>query len=384
MSISLNQLPSNGSKKNGKSASTQQARKLRELLSKEITLGKKRYSEKKKEHFFSEMAMLLEAGVDIRTTLEIMKQEQAKAKDVKLIDGIYNELVIGASLSEALERAKLFDAYEIYSVRIGEETGQLIMVLKQIAGYYKTRVAFKRKLMSALSYPMVVLFTAVLVVLFMLNFVVPMFADIFRQSNAELPGITKGVMAISDFFRRYSLLFMLTIASLVALYFYFRKHTAYRKFVTLSLLKVKYVGSIIRLTYLYRFCRTMVLHTGSGLPLMRTVQLMQKMIVYYPMEQDLAKIESDLLLGKSLADSMEGTILFDKKIISLTRMGEEVNRQEMVYNRMAAQYEQELQQKTELLSSILEPTILVIVGIFVAIILISMYLPMFKLGGAIG
>ncbi|MDR0659286.1 MAG: type II secretion system F family protein [Prevotellaceae bacterium] len=384
MSISLNQLPNNGGKKNSKNVSTQSASKLRELLSKEITLGKKRYSEKKKEHFFSEMAMLLESGVDIRTTLDIMKQEHIKEKDVKLIDSIYNELVIGASLSKALEYAKLFDAYEVYSVRIGEETGQLIIVLKQIAEYYKTKVAFKRKLMSALSYPTVVLFTAILVVLFMLDFVVPMFTDIFRQSNVELPGITKGVMAISDFFHRYSLLFIFIAASLVSLYFYFRKNMSYRKFVSLSLLKLKYVGCIIRLTYLYRFCRTMVLHTGSGLPLMRTVQLMQKMIAYYPMEQDLAKIECDLLQGKSLADSMEDTILFDKKIISLTRMGEEVNKQEMVYTRMAAQYEQELQQKTELLSNILEPTILVIVGIFVAIILISMYLPMFKLGGAIG
>lgn len=383
MSISLNQLPKHGSKKNTAKRNAKENSKFRELLSKEISLGGGKYSDKKKEHFFSEMAMLLEAGVDIRTTLEIMKSGQAKEKDLKLISGIYDRLIAGASLSEAMEAAKIFDTYDAYTVRVGEETGQLVAVLQQLADYYQTRVAFKRKVVGALSYPIVVLFTALLVVTFMLNFVVPMFADIFRQSNAELPGITKGVMAVSDFFRQYILLFLLAVALLVALYLSIRKKEVYRRTVSLFFLKQKYVGEIIRLSYLYRFCKTMVLHTGSGVPLLRTIQLIQRMVAYYPMEQALAKVEREILQGKPLSQSMEGSPMFDRKMVALTRLGEETNRQEMVYTRLAEQYEQQLQQKVGMLSSILEPLILLIVGIIVATILISMYLPMFKLGGAI-
>ena len=193
--------------------STKQQRSgLQDLLSKDIQLFGSRMSDRKKERFYSEMHALFVAGVDIKTALELVEAEQPKKADQQVFKKLTDNVVRGESLSQAMEKTGVFSQYEYYSVKIGEESGELLRVFEELAVYFEKRIALKRQLVSVLTYPSFVLGIAIGVVWFMLNFIVPMFADLFARQDANLPGITQFVMDLSVWFGIYFKYVMLVVA----------------------------------------------------------------------------------------------------------------------------------------------------------------------------
>jgi len=340
--------------------------------------------DKQKEAFYHELSILLKAGVDLKSSLELLIMQLQKAKEAKLLENIKQHIIEGGSLSGAMQLYNDFTPYEYYSIQIGEETGKLGSVLEELATFYRKRLKQKRQITGALMYPAIVTLTSLGAVFFMMNFIVPMFSDIFQRSGSDLPAITQFIVNISDITRRYALIFTLGMIALITWLFLQRKNEWFRKISATVLLRMPIFGRMIRKIYLARFCNSMSLLTGSKVPLIRAIQLSRQMVGFYPIEISLDRIEQDILQGKNLHSSLSAFPIYDIKLVSLIKVGEEVNQLTDFFGKVAAQYSDDIEHQSAMISSLLEPFIIIFLGIFVGIILIAMYLPLFQMGGSFG
>ncbi len=349
------------------------------FLNKDIKLFGDNLSDKKKKDIYNDLYVLLSSGLDIKTVLEII-EEDVKPKERKLIIQIKENVLSGISLSKSLEKTGKFSPYEYYSLQIGEESGHLIEVLKDLSNYYDKKVEQKRKIVSAFSYPAIVFITAILAILFMLNYIVPMFQDVFKRfGDDDIPWLTKKVIDISKVFPYYVYFLIFIIITIIIISKIFKEEDWFRNISGKIALNMPFFSDIIRKIYITRLCLSMELLSSSKVPLIKSIQLMKKMIGFYPLEIALGEIEKDITNGMLLHESMKKFKIFDKRMISLIRVAEEVNKLTEVFKRLKDQYSEEVEHKTNMIGSVLEPFIIIFVGLFVAIILISMYLPMFQL-----
>ena len=354
------------------------------LLKKEITLFGSSFSNKKKEAFYTELHVLLHAGLELKDALDLIAKEQRKEEDTKLFNGIINGLISGKNFSEALKEQEKFSDYEYYSIQIGERTGTLTKVIEELGNFFKRKNEQRRTVIGALSYPIIILFTALVAVIFMMQFVVPMFAQIFKQNKVELPWITSKIIATSDFFRDYYWIFIVLILCVLIGQRLVKDKLWYKNISTLIILKIPFVGEFFRKVKIAQFTQAISLLIGAKVPLLSGIQLTQKMISFYPLQNALTKIESDILMGKSLSESMSVHRVFDSKMSSLIKVAEETNQNQIIFERLTEQYNKEIEYKSKMLSSVLEPVIILFLGVIVATILIAMYIPMFNLSTVIG
>ncbi|WP_405610866.1 type II secretion system F family protein [Polaribacter sp. Asnod1-A03] len=352
------------------------------ILKKEISFGAS-FSNKKKESLYIELYVLLNAGLTLKDALILIGEEQKKEKNRTLIQNIVTDLINGKNLSDSIKDKKEFSVYEYHSLRIGEQTGTLQNVSKELGAFYKRKNEQKRIILSALSYPIVVLLTAFLAILFMLRFVVPMFADIFKQNKVELPWITKQILKASTVFQEYGVYLLFLILIIILTKQLVKRKEWYQKYTAIVLLKTPLIGEFIRKVKIAQFTQAITLLTGAKVPLLNGIQLTKKMIGYYPLEIALEKIEYDILQGKSLHQSMGAYKIFDKKMVSLIKVADETNQNETIFKRLTEQYNEEIEYQSKMISSTIEPFIILILGAIVATILIAMYLPMFKLSTVI-
>lgn len=352
------------------------------LLNQEISFGNSQLSDKKKESLYVELSTLLLSGIDLRTALELILVDQDNEKDKRVFEQIKKEVLSGLAFSDALKQTKRFTDYEYFSIRIGEETGRLGEVLTDLARYYKSKIQQRRKIISAVSYPIIVLGTSMAAVFFMIKFVVPMFADVFLRFGGELPWITATIISISGWFDRYFIVLLLMLVSLVGFCFMKRKSRWFRKVSSVFVLKIPVVGDIVRKIYLARFANTMRLLVSTDTPLLRSIELVRQMIDFYPIEESLVNVEQDILNGESLHRSLAGFSFYPPKMIQLIKVSEEVNRMDYFFEKIASQYTEEVEYKTNAISSLLEPLIIIFLGLVVGVILIAMYLPMFQMSNS--
>lgn len=352
---------------------------LQSLLQKDIFVFGKGWPDKKKEAFYLELHILLSAGVDVKSALEIIEDEFTSKKDQELVTKVKEGLISGKNLSEALNSCTGFTDYEIFSLQIGEETGKLPDILKELAYFFKNKIKQKRQAMSALLYPCMVLVTCFGVLAFMLNVIVPMFSDVFLRFGGELPYLTRVVINLSD---RFSDAFYPMLAVFAGTGIFIstqKKQVWFRKFYGRFLLKVPVVGELIRKIYLARFCRIMHLLVASRIPLLRGLSLVKKMISFYPIEETMDTIEKDIVQGMPLHKSMSAFNVYHKRMVSLIKVGEEINMLDEFFGKISEQYSDDIEHQSKVLSTLIEPFIIVFLGLVVGIILVAMYLPMFQI-----
>lgn len=353
------------------------------LLKKEISPFGSSFSNKKKEAFYIELSVLLKAGLELKDALDLIGTEQKKEADRDLFAGIITDLIDGKNLSEAIRVHKHFSDYEFYSLQIGEKTGTIQKVCEALGDFYKRKNEQRRIIIGALSYPIVVLSTAFLAVFFMLRMVVPMFADIFKQNRVELPWITQRIVALSKALEdNYTWFFLFLILLFIGVTV-FKNKIWYKKWSTTLLLKIPFVGDFVRKIRIAQFTQAISLLVSAKVPLLNGIQLTKKMISFYPLQMALEKVEEDILQGKSLHNSIKAQPIFDKKMASLIKVAEETNQNETIFNRLTYQYNEEIQYKSKMISATIEPILILVLGGVVAVILIAMYLPMFKLSTVI-
>lgn len=366
--------------------SVERQQKKSSWLSKEIRLGsgRKKIGDKEKETFYLEMSALFSSGVDIRTCLDLIGEESGQPYYRSIIQGIKEKIIHGASLSEAMQQSGEFSPYEYFSVQIGEETGNLIRVFDQVATFYSKKIKQRRQLIGAFSYPILVLSSSVLAVGFMLYFIVPMFAEIFKRFGGELPFITQQIIAASKWLEANGLIILILMAVLMGLLLMARKNKRFLNTLTLALVRIPLLGRLYTEANLARFCSSMSLLIGAKIPLIRAIQLVEQMIEFYPIKHTLSRVEEDILRGMSLHQSFSQFSVFDKRMITLLKIGEEVNKMDIFFEKLAQNYSEAVDHRTQLLSTFLEPLIIVLLGLIVGFILVAMYLPMFQLSGGIG
>lgn len=356
---------------------------LDHLLKKEIVHFGERFNNKKKQAFYQELAVLLKAGITFKEGLTLIVDSLKKNTDKELIQSILNDVVNGKPFSEALLASKSFTEYEFYSLQIGEETGTTAQVCQELGIFYERKNEQKRIIIAALTYPSIVLTTAVVVVVFMLSYVVPMFQDIFRQNNVELPVLTKAIVKLSALTKTYGFFVLLLFAGLFVTGRLFKDNTQYRKTLHYSILKIPVFGTFITKVYLAQFTQAVALLTTAKVPLLNSIQMVKKMIRFVPLQDALEKVENSILKGNSLSKSLKENPLFDNRIISLVKVAEETNQTEYVFQQLSEQYNQEVVQQSKVMTTVLEPLIILFVGVLVAVLLVAMYLPMFQLSSAI-
>lgn len=350
-----------------------------DFLNKDISLFGNNLSDKKKEAFYHELHILLTAGVDIRSTLDLIASEQTAAKDKALFVGICERVTDGSTLSDAIQDTGKFSAYEYHSLRIGEESGKLSVVLKELADFFQSNINLRRQIVGALTYPGIVLCTSFGAIFFMLNFIVPMFADVFKRFGGKLPFITSVIVDMSNWLGDYFLLLFFMIASVIGLLVSQRKQLWFRKFFSALVLRIPFIGSMIQKIYMARFCHSMALLIGAKIPIVRAIKLIKQMIGFYPIEVSLDAIEENIMQGISLNKSLASFPVYPKRLVSLVKVGEEVNQLEMFFGKIAKQYSEDVEHQTSLISSMIEPFMIIFLGLIVGVILIAMYLPLFQL-----
>jgi type IV pilus assembly protein PilC len=369
-------------KKTPKPSKTNDGGGLVALLNKDISFGSKELDDKKKESLYLELSSLLLAGINLKSSFELITADLHKEKDRELYTKIQDAVLKGVTFSQALQQTGKFSLYEVYSLQIGEETGKLIEVLQDLAKFYQNKIKQRRKIVSALTYPCIVLSASLAAVFFMLKFVVPMFGDVFKRFGGKLPWITQKIMDISkgledNLWRGVTVLVL--IAAFIILT---RKTEKFRQVFSKIVLRIPMIGNLVQKVYLARFCNSMRLLINAKLPLLRAIALIRQMIRYYPIESSLQKVEDDIMSGKSLHESLQQFPVYPSKMIQLVKVGEETNQLDYFFGKISEQYIEEVEYKTSTLSSAMEPLIIIFLGLIVAVILISMYLPLFQLSNS--
>lgn len=354
------------------------------FLKTEITIFGSTFNTKKKFQFYNELGILLKAGIAIRESLMLIKESQKKEVDRNIIDSILKDVVSGFPLSESMLNTKHFSEYEYHSIKIGEETGTLSKVSTRLAVFFERKIEQKRIIVSSLTYPAILIFTAIIVVIFMLSYVVPMFEDIFRQNKLELPFLTRIIIAISDSITKYGYILIIIIGCFLISIRVLKKNHAYKNFAHHSILKIPIVGKFVTKIYLAQFTQAISLLTNSKVSILTSIQMVKKMIVFLPLQQSLEQIEKNILQGKSLSESMNGKKLFDSRIVTLIKVAEETNQTDYIFNQLSEQYSNEVIAQSKTVSTFLEPFIILVIGTIIGVLLIAMYLPMFKLSSVIG
>lgn len=354
------------------------------IWSREITFTGKTAGSSFKSRFFAELALLVSSGMDIRRSLDIIEGGTAKVREREMICSLKEFIINGSSISEAIEKSGRFEPYDIMTLSMGEETGALSVVLDSLAVHYARKISQRRQVTGALTYPVLVLVTTLASLFFMLNYIVPMFEDVFKRFQGELPPLTKAIVRLSGSFGGIALGLLLVTGAVILLVLINRKKEWFRAFTASVISKIPVAGDIVTLNYRVRFTQIMALLISSKVHLVKGLEMARKVIGFYPAERALATIFTEISSGVSLSDAMEKHGFFDRKIVAMTRVGEEVNKLDTIYDQLYKQYSEDLDVRIRTLNNLLEPVLIIFVGLMVGIILVAMYLPIFQMGINIG
>lgn len=357
---------------------------ISEILTREISLFGNTFSAKKKEQWYAELSVLLKSGIDLKNGLELLAETQKKEKDQKLMSFMVDDLVDGSSFSEIIHHNNNFSDYEYYALKIGEQTGQLPQITLELSEFYKRKNDLKREIISALTYPIIVLCTALIVIFFMLRYVVPMFVDIFKQNKVDLPDITEAIINFSNFVSHHGLFILLGIGLAIATLVFVSKKLWYRKIWGKIQLRLPILGNYFRRIYMAQFTQALSLLTSAKIPMVDSIDLVKNMINFYPLQEGLHKTNEAVIAGDKLSTSFARSKIFDKKMIAMIRVAEETNQTEFIFQKLNEQYNQQVKYQSQLISNVLNPALTIFVGLIVGAILIAMYLPMFRLSSVIG
>lgn len=354
------------------------------FMNQDIEFFEPKFGIKKKLVLYGQLETLLSSGLDIQASLELIEQSFKKQKDQEVVQQLNKAIVSGKSFSESMEEVKHFSIYERYSIQIGEETGRLAFVLKDLSSFFEKTLNYQRQLMGALAYPIFVLSFSLLAVLFLLRYLVPMFSGIYGRFKQELPTLTQMVVQLSDWIAILMPYFLVGLLCCIVVAYSQRKKTWFRKITGWILLKIPLFGKIIQKVYLARFCQAMALLLVSGVPLLNAIKLVRQMIDFYPIGVSLEYTEQQVFQGAQLHETLANFSFYPAQALALIKVGEESGKLHLMFERLGTQYTNEVDQQTAVIGSLIEPILIVFLGSIVAVILVAMYLPLFKMSTSMG
>jgi len=344
--------------------------------------GGKSINEKDITFFTRQLATMLKAGVPLLQAFEIVARGQKNARFARLMMDIKGRVEAGSSLSQAFrEHPKHFDALYCNLVNAGETAGMLDGILERLATYKEKILAIKSKIKSALFYPISVIVVAIVVIWVIMVWVIPAFKQVFTSFGANLPSPTLIVMGISDFFVSYWWLMAAIIAGLITTFFTLRRRSETFRFAIDRLsLKIPVIGPILEKATIARWTRTLATMFAAGVPLFESLDAVAGASGNAVFIAGTRKIQTDVSTGTSLTNAMHNTGIFPSMVTQMTQIGEESGSLDGMLSKVADFYEREVDDAVAALSSLLEPIIIVFLGVVIGGLVVAMYLPIFKLG----
>ena len=332
--------------------------------------------------FTRQLATMMKAGVPLLQSFDIVGRGNANASVTKLLNDVRTDVETGTSLSAAFRKYPLyFSALYCNLVEAGEAAGILEALLDRLAVYMEKTEAIKSKIKSALMYPISVVVVAFVVVAVIMIFVIPAFKSVFSSFGADLPAPTLFVIAISEFFVAYWWLIFGGIGG--GLYFFFQawqRNVKMQRFMDRVLLKVPVFGALVEKSCIARWTRTLATMFAAGVPLVEALDSVGGASGNSKYADATEKIQQEVSTGTSLTAAMTNANLFPTMVLQMCAIGEESGSVDHMLGKAADFYEAEVDEMVAGLSSLMEPIIIVFLGSLIGGIVVSMYLPIFKLG----
>ncbi|MBD8524197.1 type II secretion system F family protein [Pseudomarimonas arenosa] len=335
--------------------------------------------------FARQIATMMQSGVPMVTAFEIIAGGQANPRMKDMLDDIRASIEGGSTLAESLGRHPVqFDELFRNLVKAGEGAGVLDTVLDTIATYKENTEALKAKIKKALFYPAIVIAVAILVSAVLLIFVVPQFQQVFKSFGADLPAFTLMIIQASDFMISYWwAVLIIGVGSLWGLVELKKRSLAFSHFLDRSLLKVPVLGEIMKNASIARYARTLATTFKAGVPLVEALETVAGATGNQVYSDAVKRIREDVSVGYQLNVAMKQTEVFPNMVVQMTAIGEEAGALDTMLFKVAEFYEAEVNNAVDALSSLIEPFVMMIIGVIVGGMVVGMYLPIFKLAAAL-
>ncbi len=336
--------------------------------------------------FSRQIATMMKSGVPLVQSLEIIGNGQKNPRMKALVDSVRLDIEGGSSIYEAMSKHPVqFDELYRNLVKAGEAAGVLETVLDTIASYKENVEALKAKIKKALFYPAMVIAVAIVVSAIMLVYVVPQFEDVFKGFGAELPAFTQVIVDLSKFMvAHWYKVALVLVVGFIAFFFTYRRSLALQHAVDRMALKIPVIGAILHNSAIARFSRTLAVTFKAGVPLVEALDSVAGATGNTVYEKAVLRIRDDVSVGYQVNLAMKQTNLFPHMVVQMTAIGEEAGALDTMLFKVAEFYEQEVNNAVDALASLLEPMIMVIIGVLVGSMVVGMYLPIFKLAAVVG
>jgi type IV pilus assembly protein PilC len=354
-------------------------------IRKQKLTGGKRITDKDITLFTRQLATMMKAGVPLLQSFDIVGKGHSNPRVAKLLMDVRTEVETGSSLAAAFRKHPLyFDPLFCNLVQAGEQAGILETLLDRLATYKEKILAIKSKIKSALFYPVAVILVAFIITAVIMIFVIPAFKQVFTSFGADLPAPTLVVMGISDFFVEYwYIIFGLLIGGVYGLLETWKRSTAFQIFMDRALLRVPVFGDLVRKSTIARWTRTLATMFAAGVPLVEALDSVGGASGNHVYMTATKQIQQEVSQGTSLTTAMQNTNVFPNMVIQMASIGEESGALDNMLGKVADFFEQEVDDAVEALSSLMEPMIMVVLGVLIGGMVVAMYLPIFKLGQAV-
>ena len=344
-----------------------------------------RVTDKDITFFTRQLATMMKSGVPLLQAFDIVGKGHSNPAVARLLMDIKNEVETGNSLNAAFRKYPLhFDALFCNLVGAGEQAGILDSLLDRLATYKEKILAIKSKIKAALFYPVSIIVVAFIITAIIMIFVIPAFKDLFSAFGADLPAPTLFVMAISDIFVEWWWAIFGSLGFGVWFFFYTWKRSLKMQMVMDRLfLKIPLFGPLIRKATIARWTRTLSTMFAAGVPLVEALDSVAGAAGNHVYYEATKKIQKDVSTGVSLTNAMTISTVFPNMVLQMVSIGEESGALDSMLSKVADFFEQEVDDAVEALSSLMEPMIMVVLGVLIGGMVIAMYLPIFKMGQAV-
>jgi len=354
-------------------------------IRKRRTSGGRAIKQKDIAIFTRQLATMMKAGVPLLQAFDIVARGATNPRMTKLLNDIRSDVETGTSLSAAFRKHPLhFDSLYCNLVEAGEAGGILEALLDRLALYQEKTLAIKQKIKSALMYPVAVVVVAFVVLTVIMIWVIPAFEEVFKSFGADLPAPTMFVIGMSKFFVSYWWAIFMLIGG--GSYFFFeswRRSEKMQKSMDRLLLKVPVFGDLVNKSVIARWTRTLSTMFAAGVPLVEALDSVGGASGNAVYAEATEQIQKDVSTGSALTTAMTATGVFPTMVLQMAAIGEESGSLDHMLSKAAEFYEEEVDEMVKGLSSLMEPFIIVILGVLIGGIVVSMYLPIFKLGAVV-
>jgi type IV pilus assembly protein PilC len=331
--------------------------------------------------FFRQLATLMTASIPLVQCFIILNQTYHHNAFKSILASIKVNLEAGKTLSLTLSQFPLyFDYFTCQLIHVGEQTGTLTIMLNRIAKHKENMQSLKNKCIQSLYYPIIIFIVANLITLFMLVFIVPRFAQLFQEIHGTLPVLTLFVIHLSEFIRYEGWLIIIPIAITALIYKYFNQSQYIKYYTDRLILKIPLIGNIVSKIILAHFARSLAIAFKAGIPILQALAMLAEQTrnqFYQPL---FSNLQTEITKGRPLHKAMHNLPGFPVLMVQMVKIGEESGKLDELLEKISDLYESDIDNAVISIASTLEPLIMVILGVLIGVLVIAMYLPIFKLG----